>query len=138
MKVLVLSSRPPWPATRADQLTVDRTVRWLRAQGHEIHLACLVAYEGEAESLHSEYARVCPVHAVVLPTWRSYLETIGGLLRGDPLQVGHFRSGAFAREVERLVAEHDYDLVYAHLIRTSEYARRLPCRACSACRSPRR
>ena len=126
MKLLVLSSRPPWPPTRADQLTVERLLRFLAGRGVEADLACFVENDAEGRALRDELGSVCrAVATVTLPRWRSYGDTARSLPTRTPMQVAYYRSAAMARLIEERVAHEQYDLVYAHLIRMAEYARHL-------------
>jgi len=127
MKLLVLAARPPWPPTRADQMTVERMLRFLAAKGVAVDLACFVENEAEDRALRSELGTVCRRIATVrLPWWRAYASTALSLTGRDPMQVAYYRSAAMARLVNERVARERYDLVYVHLIRMAEYARRLP------------
>ena len=127
MRLLLLSSRPPWPPTRADQLTLDRLIRFLAQRGVDVDLACFVADEAEDRVLRSELGPVCRRIATVrLPSWRSYVGTLLSLPGSTPMQVAYYHSREMAELVERRVAREHYDLVYVHLIRMAEYARGLP------------
>jgi len=127
VKLLLLSSRPPWPATRADQMTVDRLIRFLAQRGVDVDLACFVENEAEDHALRSELGPVCRRIATVrLPRWRSYLTTLRSLPGRAPMQVSYYRSPEMAELVQGRVAREHYDLVYVHLIRMAEYARGLP------------
>lgn len=127
MKLLILSARPPWPPTRADQMTVDRMVRFLASRGHEVDLACFVESDAQADSLRQGLAGACRrIDTILLPRWRSYASTLASLATGRPMQVAYYRSRALRSLVESRVAEGRYDLVYAHLIRMTEYVRGLP------------
>ena len=127
MKLLLLSPRPPWPPTRADQMTVDRLVRFLAGRGVVVDLACFVESEAEDRALRDELGPLCRAIATVkLPRWRSYAGVALSLPGARPMQVAYYRSPQMARLVRQRVAREPYDLVYAHLIRMAEYARDLP------------
>ncbi|MEN8162039.1 MAG: hypothetical protein ABFS41_18360, partial [Myxococcota bacterium] len=127
MKLLVLSSRPPWPPTRADQMTVERMLRFLAARGVDVDLCCFVADEAEDRALREELGAVChAIETVRLPRWRSYASTALSLPTGTPMQVAYYRSPEMERRIHDRVEREGYDLVYVHLIRMAEYARRLP------------
>jgi len=127
MKILVVSSRPPWPPTMADAMTVDRLIRYLNDRGHEVDLACFVESAEQRRELEEGLRGACRrIAAVVLPKWRSYLSTALTLPGSKPMQTQYFRSGAMRRTLARLVADGGYDLVYTHLIRMAEYTRDLP------------
>jgi sugar transferase (PEP-CTERM/EpsH1 system associated) len=126
MRLLVLSSRPPWPPTRADQMTVDRMIRFLAGRGHEVDLACFTEAPDEERVLREGLGGVCRrIDALPLPRWRSYASTLASLPTPLPMQVAYYRSPEMRRLVETRVAEGAYDLVYVHLIRMTEYVRKL-------------
>jgi sugar transferase (PEP-CTERM/EpsH1 system associated) len=126
LKLLLLSSRPPWPPTRADQMTVDRLIRFLAGRGVEVDLVCFVENESEDRALRGELGPVCRRIATVrLPRWRAYANTALSLPTREPMQVAYYRSAEMARLVRERVARERYDLAYVHLIRMAEYARNL-------------
>jgi sugar transferase (PEP-CTERM/EpsH1 system associated) len=126
MRLLVLSSRPPWPPTMADAMTVDRLIRYLVARGHEVDLCCFVE-DGDAErELREGLGGVCArIETVALPKLASYARTALTLPGRSPMQVQYYQRAAMRARVARLVAEREYDVVYTHLIRMAEYARDL-------------
>jgi len=127
MNLLVLSSRPPWPPTRADQMTVDRLVRFMAARGHRVDLLCFAQNGAEERALHEALDPVCRrIWTVLLSRWQSYLSTAASLAGSLPMQVGYFRSAAMRRRVREIAAAGDYDLVYTHLIRMASYSEGLP------------
>jgi sugar transferase (PEP-CTERM/EpsH1 system associated) len=127
MKLLVLSSRPPWPPTRADQMTVERMLRFLAERGVEVDLCCFVESENEDQELRAELGPVCrEIETVPLPRLRSYANTALSLPGQAPMQVAYYRSPEMERRLGERVAREKYDLVYVHLIRMAEYARHLP------------
>jgi len=127
MKLLVVSSRPPWPPRMADAMTVDRLIRFLHDRGHSVDLVCFVESEAQEVALRDGMREVCrTIDTVRLPKWRSYWHTAASLPGSLPMQVQYFRSAAMRQRIARRVAEESYDLVYTHLIRMSEYTRHLP------------
>jgi sugar transferase (PEP-CTERM/EpsH1 system associated) len=124
MKLLVLSARPPWPPTRADQMTVERMLRFLATRGVEVDLCCFVENEVEDRELRAELGSVCrQIETVPLPRWRSYAATALSLPSREPMQVAYYRSPEMARRLRERIARESYDLVYVHLIRMAEYLR---------------
>lgn len=126
MNLLVLSSRPPWPAAMADQMTVDRMLRFLAACGHRVDLVCFVEDEAQDAALREGLGSVCrDIETVRLPRWQSYATTAATLPFAKPMQTQYFHSAEMRRAVERRVREGDYALAYTHLIRMAEYSRHL-------------
>ena len=108
-------------------MTVDRLIRFLAGRGVEVDLACFVENESEDRALRGELGPVCRRIATVrLPSWRAYANTALSLPTREPMQVAYYRSAEMARLVRERVARERYDLVYVHLIRMAEYARKLP------------
>ncbi|MEZ5124961.1 MAG: glycosyltransferase [Thermoleophilia bacterium] len=127
MRILILSSRPPWPPTRADQMTIDRMIRFLSGHGIEVDLACFVENEAEGRAVRQELGPLCRrIGIIKLPKWMAYVNTALSLPRQLPMQVGYFTSARMTQMIREAVATQDYDLVYVHLIRMAEFARDLP------------
>ena len=127
MKVLLLSSRPPWPPTRADQMTVDRLIRYLAGRGAEVELLCFVEGPDEDRALREGLGSACSrIETVPLPAWRSYLRTAASLPGPLPMQVAYFHSPAMERRLLQRLADGRPDVIYTHLIRMAEYSRHLP------------
>jgi len=126
MKILVVSSRPPWPPIMADAMTTDRLIRFLVARGHTVDLACFVE-DAEAERVLREgLGSVCSeILTVKLPRWRSYASTALTLLARLPMQVQYYDSHRMSELIRERVAQGRYDLVYTHLIRMAEHTRLL-------------
>jgi polysaccharide biosynthesis protein PslH len=86
-------------------------------------LLSFIQDEHELERAHELEPYCSAVHAVRLPPWRSVLAVAGGSLRSsDPLQVMYYRSAAFRRRLDELVARERFDLVHAYFHRTAPYA----------------
>jgi glycosyltransferase involved in cell wall biosynthesis len=64
------------------------------------------------------------IHRVLLPRWRSFMNTALALAGSRPLQLAYYESEQFRSKVNVLAAQ--CDLVLAHLIRTAQYAEHLP------------
>lgn len=126
MKILVVSSRPPWPPVMADSMTTDRLIRFLAARGHSVDLACFVEDSASERVLRQGLGDVCAeILTVALPRWRSYAATALTLPGRLPMQVQYYGSNIMSELIRERVAEGRYDLVYTHLIRMAEHTRML-------------
>jgi sugar transferase (PEP-CTERM/EpsH1 system associated) len=127
MKILLVSSRPPWPDTMADAMTVDRLARFLVERGHEVHLVSFVENDNQRLELEQGLGRVCSgIVAVSLPKIRTYANTALTLAGELPMQVQYYRSTEMHRTIEHLLERGGFDLIYTHLIRMAEYIRNVP------------
>jgi len=122
-RILVLTSRNPYPVIGGDRLRIHRLARELSRQ-HDLTLVTFCETERETVAPLPEDGVFKEVHRVVLPRWQSWLNSAVGLRAKDPLQVAHYRSKQFDEIVKRLAPSHD--AVLCHLIRTAQYARDLP------------
>jgi len=126
MKILVVSSRPPWPPVMADAMTTDRLIRFLTARGHTVHLACFVESAASERVLREGLGGVCAeIFTVSLPRWRSYALTALTLPGRLPMQIQYFGSHDMSEMLRERIARGGYDLVYTHLIRMAEHTRLL-------------
>jgi sugar transferase (PEP-CTERM/EpsH1 system associated) len=120
VKVLLLTSRFPWPPDRGDRLTVFNLLRVLSV-AHEVTLITFADGReppGALEQVSRYCARVETVH---LPRPRSWLQAWAGLPLLRPSQVQFYHSSRMQRLVERLLEKEKYDIVFTHLIRMASY-----------------
>lgn len=122
-KILVLTPRLPYPLIGGDKIRIYSIAKGLIKAGHELSLVSFVTNRREAElSQRSEFTNIfSSVQTVVLPRWRSYLNTLRGLASKKPLQIFYYRSQEMASLVERELASSRYDAVLVHLIRMAPY-----------------
>lgn len=126
MKILVLASRSPWPPSMADSMTVNRWLRYLARQGHEVHLACFVESREQENCLRAELGSVIAhIEVVRVPVWLSRWKTLVRLPFPTPMQVDYYRSTEMFARIDKLTQTHRYDACYTHLIRMAEYSRHL-------------
>lgn len=120
MKILFLANRVPYPPYRGDKLKIFNLARRL-SKDHELHLFTFaqtqedLGYKQELEKIFAQ------VHFVYLPKWQSALKCLSGLWDGKPLQVLYFQSGAMQRQLDRLIAQEDYDAIHVQHLRMSPY-----------------
>lgn len=123
MRVLVLTSRVPWPLEKGDKLRMHCQLAELHRAGHEVHLVCLS--EGPIpEATRAALSPVCAgLHAVRLSRWRRWLRLAWSPLSSRPFQVHWFYQRPAAATVARLVDALQPDVAYVQLVRTAEYLR---------------
>lgn len=122
-RILVLSSRFPYPVIGGDRLRIYQICKVLAAD-HDLTLLCLCENQQELHSPIPPDGVFQSVHRHYLPRWRSWLSCLAALPTRTPLQVAYYRSDAFKRRAAELAAEHD--IVLAHLIRTGDMVKDLP------------
>jgi polysaccharide biosynthesis protein PslH len=126
VKLLVVTSRFPYPIERGDKLRAFHQIRQLAGR-HEVVLVALTERPVPDEHLQKLRALCARVHVVE----RSRLTTVRSLgaaaLRGEPLQVGYFQSPRVQQRVRSIIADERPDHVYCQLVRTAEFGRDLSC-----------
>jgi glycosyltransferase involved in cell wall biosynthesis len=116
-KILVLTARYPYPVIGGDRLRIYHICKAL-SRRYELTLASLC--ERPAELRHRPTDRVFrSIHRVLLPKWKSYVNTLRAVGTGAPLQLAYYECDEFRDLVTRLLPGHD--LVLAHLIRTAQF-----------------
>ncbi len=123
MKILVITSRFPYPMEKGDKHRAFHQLQELSVH-HDVTLVALSHSAVQPEDLEKVRRECCPrVHVVQLGRVATLLSTLKALLTGVPLQVGYFQDRSAIARVERIIAEERPDHVYCQLIRTAPYHR---------------
>lgn len=124
MKILVLTSRFPYPIEKGDKLRIYHQMREL-SKRHEIILFSLTEFPIEAEH-RQKVAQLCTYMEIVrLPTWQKPIRILLGLLAGKPIQTAYFFTSTALKKLRQLVRRTQPDLLYCQLLRMAPYARPL-------------
>lgn len=121
MEILFLSHRFPYPPTRGDKIRSFNMVKHLHEAGHKVTVASLARSPQEAESCHGiadycdEYV-LCEVNNVI-QAGRMGLR----LLTGEPSSMGFFYSSKLQKQVNRLLADKNFDLIVVFSSTAAQY-----------------
>jgi sugar transferase (PEP-CTERM/EpsH1 system associated) len=118
-RIFLITPRFPFPVIGGDKLRVYNIVKYL-SNYYRFTLASLYSTD-EEESAKPEQGIFDEVYRIRQPKLASYCYTAGSLIRGQSLQNGYFYNPKLKRLIERKLTGHD--LVFAHLIRVSDYVR---------------
>ncbi|NJN00144.1 MAG: glycosyltransferase [Aquincola sp.] len=122
-KLLFLTSRPPFPLHGGDAIRAFHLLQAL-SNTFEIHLLALT--DGTPDGVlvhHALTAPIGPCATVELHKLSKLRSAFGGFsawLRGEPIQIGYYRSAALKRRVRDIAPR--FDAVVSHLVRMAEYA----------------
>jgi polysaccharide biosynthesis protein PslH len=120
VKLLVLTSRFPYPLEKGDKLRIFHQIREL-SQHHEIILCALT----EDVIQDADYQQVKPfcsqIHIFHLSKMSIFLNILAGILRGLPFSVSYFFNRKIQKQILDIAEKEKPNHVYAQLIRTSEY-----------------
>jgi len=114
--ILVLTPRYPYPIEAGDTLRIYNICKELSLD----HSLTLLSLCNSQEALQRQSDNVFDrVERIYHPRWKAWYQSLKALLKGEPLQLGYFRSKTFASRTDDLLDEHD--LVLAHFTRTGQY-----------------
>ena len=120
MKILVMSSRVPWPLDKGDKLRMYHQIKYLAAN-NDIYLVA-ISNKKDNSVAKSELLKYCKQVDIM---YQSKFGIIRGLVSSyfgsKPLQIGYFYSKKIAIKVKELVKQINPDHVYGQLIRVAEY-----------------
>ncbi len=121
MDILFLSHRFPFPPTRGDKIRSFNMVKHLHETGHRVTVASLARSPAEAAACHG-IRDYCDDY--VLCQVRNSLQALrmgGRLLTSEPSSMGFFYSAKLQKEVHRLLAEKDFDLIVVFSSTAAQY-----------------
>lgn len=125
MKLVILTSRFPYPLEKGDKLRIYHQIRVL-SQTAEITLISLAAKQPTPEALAHVRQFCSAVHIFPLPKWQIALNLVGGILRGLPLQVSYFYHPGLKKKMQAIIQSVQPNHVYCQLIRMAPYVEYLP------------
>ena len=121
MKILFLTSRFPFPPHRGDKLHVFNLIKNL-SQSHEIVLLSFCQSRKEVAFI-PQIAQYCvEVKCIEHPLWKSLMQCLVHVFSRTPFQVSYFASARMHRELDRMLARHNFQVIHTHLIRMAQYA----------------
>lgn len=120
MKILILSSRFPYPIEKGDKLRLYHQMRML-SRKHELVL-CSLHEEKISDQNFKEISKLCKriylFRILRIGIWRS----IGKILfQGMPVSVAYFFRPNIKRKIRHCIEEEKPDLVFCQLIRMGSY-----------------
>lgn len=124
MKILVLTSRFPYPIEKGDKLRIYYQIRELAKQ-YEVVLFSLseqVVSPKDQEELgkYCQAIRIAP-----LPAWEKGIRLIKGFVLGQAFQTAYFYKPSAMRSLREFVAQTKPNLLYCQLLRMAPYARQI-------------
>lgn len=122
MKILVLTSRFPYPLEKGDKLRLYHQLRVL-SKHHEIVL-CAITDQPISEQDRKALEPVCSrIYLLQRTRWSILVNMLYAVFTGLPLQVAYFYSWKLHRAFDRILAQEQPDHLYCQLIRTALYAK---------------
>jgi sugar transferase (PEP-CTERM/EpsH1 system associated) len=125
VKIVVITSRFPFPIEKGDKLRAYHHIRGL-AKEHEVHLIS-ISHQTVGNDDLQELKKYCKeVHLFQINAPKFFLNLLLAGIDGLPMQVGYFLDQGLKNKIQNLILRIEPEHIYAQLIRTSEYVRNLP------------
>lgn len=123
MRILVLTSRFPFPLDKGDKLRAYYFLRELHRAGVEVHLVSIAASWPEEVDLGLVSGLVDKMDVLVIP-WRKRLwSCMVGWIKGEAIQTRFFYTARAKAAFDEIVREGSFDLMLSHLARTHRYCK---------------
>ena len=122
MKLLVLTSRFPYPLEKGDKLRIYYQLREL-AKSHEIVLCALTEEKPRSEDFHVIQSFCSKIYLLHRSKFTIYKNIIYSFLNGMPVQVGYFFDKKLKIKFEEIVQKEQPNHIYCQLIRTANYVK---------------
>ncbi len=120
MKLLIITSRVPWPLDKGDKLRIYHQIRYL-SKSFEVELIALSS-EDENENAFDELSKFCSkIHFINISKSQSVVGVLKAFFSKKPLQVGYFYNAKINREITAIIKKSKPDFLYGQLIRVADY-----------------
>ena len=124
LKILVLTSRFPYPIEKGDKLRVYHQIREL-SNRHKIYLCALSDISVTTDSL-AEMDKYCEeIHVFRLTKPGIMWNMLCAAFKRMPLQVAYFHKHSARKAIQKIVAQVQPDHIFCQLIRMAPYVQRL-------------
>ncbi|MFM1764072.1 MAG: hypothetical protein RLZZ512_1862, partial [Bacteroidota bacterium] len=129
MKILFVANRMPYPPFRGDKLKIYNLASQL-CEDHELHLITIAENQEDIDSVihlqapasgHSNSPLFQTIQYTFQSKWLSALSAAWGFFSNRPIQVAYFRSNNFAKQLQQLMAENEFDVIHVQHLRMSQY-----------------
>ncbi len=121
MKLLIITSRVPWPLDKGDKLRIYHQIRYL-SKSFDVELIALSSDKNTEKDAYSELIKYChKIHFISLSKTSIALGVLKSFFNGLPLQLGYFYNKSIDNEIESIILKSKPDFIYGQLVRVAEY-----------------
>ena len=120
MKLLIITSRFPYPINKGDKLRAYYQIKELSKQ-FEIHLISISDQKIKSQELKKLEFYCKTIKVLYLPVWKRVLFLLRTFLNNKPFQVNYFYSNNFQKTINSIIKKISPDHIFCQLIRTALY-----------------
>ena len=124
MKLLVVTSRFPYPLDKGDKLRIFNQIKEL-SKTHEIHLIALSFIRISSNDFQHVEKYCTSIKVFKINPFRQFLNLVRSVFSPLPFQVGIFYVPKIKREVHTIINKTRPNAIYCHLIRVAEYVKEI-------------
>lgn len=129
MKILIITPRIPYPPYRGDKLKIFNISRIL-SKTNDVHIVSFYRNESDKELVKPIEELGIKVSLVRLTLIESIFNALLAIFLTIPFQVAWYKSSRMKKSVEDLLKQNSFDVVYYHLIRSSQYLSKIQDKSC--------
>ncbi len=120
MKLVVMTSRFPWPLDKGDKLRIFHQIKHL-SKANDIYLLS-ISERKIPEKDKNELLKYCQeVYVFYISKPVILMGVIRAFFQSHPLQVGYFYSKKISKKANKIIDNINPDFIYGQLVRVSEY-----------------
>jgi len=124
LKIVVLTSRFPYPIEKGDKLRIYHQLKFL-SKTHEVHLLS-ISHDKVSVDHIKHLEEICTsVRVLDILRSKSFFSAALGIFNKLPFQVNFFYSQKIKVQIDNHVEELNPDVIYCQLVRMSEYIKDL-------------
>ncbi len=124
LKILVLTSRFPYPLEKGDKLRAYYQIKEL-SRYHSVHVVSISDENPDKSSLEAVRIICDGLHLIRITPLERYLSLMGAAVNGLPFQVAWFYSPSAHKIMEGIIDEINPDHIYCQLARMAQYVRKI-------------
>jgi len=122
-KIIIISSRFPFPLDKGDKLRIFNQIKYLSIT-HDIYLIALNTDRKTTSKEFDSVIKYCKkIDIITLSKITIIINLIKAFILKKPLQVGFFYSKSAHQKIRKIINQIKPKWVYSQLIRTSEYTK---------------
>jgi len=125
MNILYICHRFPFPANDGSRVRSFNIINHFRQQGHRVWVSSMVRDEQE-QAQGQGISDYCHDFTMAKTTeWVQKLRMVSRLVTTQPSSMGYFYSATMQQQINQLLNDHDFDLIYVHCSSVAQYVNRV-------------
>ncbi len=125
MKILIVTTRVPYPPYKGDKLKIYNVVKHL-AKSNSVKVLCLADGRSDLKNIDGIRSLGAEIEAIPHSSLHSFFNVGTGALTRRPIQVLLFKNNRLGKRLSQISREEHFDVIYFHFIRSAQYVKYVP------------